>query len=278
YLMDDQNVCADEIPDDLMRELLAKSSLRLGISPELCIVYGLKYGHRIWHLPPVVPGRLIPSRLNVPRISPPKRRGVIIGNIWGRQWVELLRGTVRNSGVSLTWYCNGEFRWLPCGKDSLVADSIFPRDPLPEEELIRTLREAWFAVAPSGTLDQADDHRFIAQLSLPSRIPYLMATSHLPVLVLGSRKTGAARFVEQLDYNRQSFIGAVNLLCQPDVNLAMRRRALTLAGRFSDTGAAEWIWQSLARGEPVDRRYEDLMPDEPPELSHLLAARGVKRC
>jgi FkbM family methyltransferase len=279
YLMDDQNVCADEIPDDLMRELLAKSSLRLGISAELCTVYGLKYGHRMWHLPPVVPSRLIPSQLNVPP-APPRKQGLVIGNIWGRHWVDLLRQTVRNSGVSLTWYCSGEFRWLPCGQDSLIADSIIPRGPLPETDLVRTLREAWFAVVPSGTLDPADDRRFIAQLSLPSRIPYLLATAHLPVLVLGSRTTGAARFVEQFgigitaDYERRSFVAAVDRLTQTEVNLAMRRRALAVAGRFSDAGAREWIWESLARGEAADRRYEDLLPAEPPELSHLLAARS----
>ena len=47
---------------------------------------------------------------------------------------------------------------------------------------------------------------------------------------------------------------------QPALNLAMRKRALAAAGRFTDSGAAEWIWQSLARGEPIDQRYEDLLP------------------
>lgn len=276
YLMDDQNICADGIPDELMRELLAKSALRLGISPELCTIYGLKYGHRIWYMPPVVPHEFIAPRLNVPSSARNRREGVIIGNIWGRQWLQRLRSTVRDSGITLTWYCSGEFRWLACSKEALVADSIIPQAPLPVEELIRTVRQAWFAVVPSGTIDEADDRRFIAQLSLPSRIPFLMATAHLPILVLGHPDSGAARFVEQFgigltaDYDRQAFIKAVDRLSEPELNLALRRRALALAGRFSDAGATEWIWQSLARREPLDRRYEELMPDPPRDLTHLL--------
>jgi hypothetical protein len=279
YIMDDQNVCADGIPDDLMRELLAKSQLRLAISPELSTVYGLKYGCRMWFMPPLAPAGLVPSRLVAPPQEADARHGIIIGNIWGERWVELLRNAVRGSAVTLTWHCSGEFRWLPCGKQDLIADSIMPRDPLPEDALIQTLRETWFAVVPTGVLDESDDRRFIAQLSLPSRIPYMMAVSHIPILVLGSRDTGAAHFVEQFGigvvagYEKDAFVEAVDYMTRPEVNLEMRRKALTLAGRFTDVGAAEWIWQSLARGEPIDGRYEDLMPPKRPDLSHLLSPR-----
>jgi hypothetical protein len=277
YLMDDQNVCAHGIPDDLMRELLAKSRLRLAISPGLCQVYTQKYGYRLWYMPPLAPAHLVPSRLVPPPAQAGSRHGVVIGNIWSQRWVDLLRNTVRNSSVTLTWYCNGEFRGLECGKDSLLADSIIPRDPLPEEELIRTLRDTPFAVVPTGLLDGFDDRRFIAQLSLPSRVPYMMATSHIPILVLGSRDTGVAHFVEHFGigtvaaYDRQSFMKAVNYMTRPEVNREMRRKALAVAGRFSDMGAAAWIWQSLAEGAPIDRRYEDLLPQHAPDLSHLLS-------
>jgi hypothetical protein len=67
----------------------------------------------------------------------------------------------------------------------------------------------------------------------------------------------------------------VDYITRPEVNLEMRRKALALAGRFTDVGVAEWIWQSLARGEPLDGRYEDLMPRERPDLSRLLSLRGA---
>jgi len=279
YIMDDQNVCAGGIPDDLMRELLAKSRLRLAISPELSTVYGLKYACRMWYLPPLAPVGLVPSRLVVPPPEADARHGIVIGNIWGKRWLDLLRNTVRDSGVKLTWHNSGEFRWLPCGKGDLIADSILPRDPLPEDVLIQTLRKTRFAVVPTGVLDESDDRRFIAQLSLPSRIPYMMAVSHIPILVLGSRDTGAARFVERFGigavagYQKEAFVEAVDHITRPEVNLEMRRKALTIAGRFTDVGAAEWIWQSLARGEPIDGRYEGLMPPNRPDLSSLLSLR-----
>jgi hypothetical protein len=186
--------------------------------------------------------------------------------------MDLLRNTVRNSGIKLSWFCNGEFSWLPFGKDALLEDSITPFEALTDDPLVRVLRQTWFAVVPSGLLDDSDDRRFIAQLSLPSRVPYMMATSHIPILVLGSPDTAAARFVEQLGvgtvagYDREAFVRAVNCMMEPEVNLAMRRRALVAAGQFADTGAAEWIWQSLALGSPIDRRFEGLFPKRMPNL------------
>src|SRR5262249_2723318 len=153
--------------------------------------------------------------------------------------------------------------------------SIIPCDPLKDDPLVEMLRQTWFAVLPSGLLDEGDDRRFIAQLSLPSRVPYMMATSHIPILVLGSPQTAAARFVEQFGigtvagYERESFTKAVHHLMQPAVNLAMRRRALAAAARFTDAGAAEWIWQSLARGEPIDQRFEDVLSKRTPDLQIL---------
>jgi hypothetical protein len=104
---------------------------------------------------------------------------------------------------------------------------------------------------------------------------YLLATSQVPILVLGSPKTAAAHFVEQFgigmvaDYDRCLFQKAVAALTDPEANLALRRRAHAVAGQFSSEGAADWIWRSLARGRPVDSRYEDLMPTPSPDLSHL---------
>ncbi len=279
YLMDDQNVYASGIPDDLMRELLAKSALRLAISPEMRAVYQHKYGLPIWFMPPLVAARLVPSVLNVPHTPPDYKHGVIIGNIWGRRRLELLRQTVQGSGVTLSWYSNGGFGDLPCPVSALAADSIFAHDPLPDDDLVKMLRETWFAVLPSGSLDDTDDRRYLSQLSLPSRLIYLLATSHIPVLVLGCAQTAAARFVKQfgiglvVDHDRAAFVDGVNRILRPEVNLEMRRRAVALAGRFTDIGAAEWIWQSLARGEPIDHRFEDLAPDVLPDFAPLLAMR-----
>lgn len=278
YLMDDQNVCVQGIPDELMRELLTKSALRLAISPELYVAYELKYGCKMWFMPPLVDARLILNRVTTLSLRPDA--GVIIGNIWGQRWLDLLRKTVRNSGISLRWYSNGDLRWLNCNREDVIRDSIIPHEgpPVSDNRLVEILRQASYVVVPTGVLDDTDDRRFIAQLSLPSRIPYILATSHTPIIVLGDRRTGAARFVEQhriglvAPYEEQHFRTTVGQITSPDVNLNMRKNALAAAGRFTDIGAAEWIWQSLARGEPMDRRFEDMMPKQRPDLSHLFVS------
>jgi hypothetical protein len=267
YIMDDQNLHADGIPDDLMHDLLAKSSLRLGISPELCTAYEVKYGFRMWYMPPLVPTSLILREVN-PLAATALRKDspVIIGNIWGRQWLESLRRTVRGSGIAIRWYNNGRLEWLSCTKEELAGDGIDVREGA-GDGVVDVLRHAPFVIVPSGTLDEDDDRRFIAQLSLPSRVPYVLATSHAPILVLGSANTAVARFVSAAGigmvspYDQKAFREAIERISNPDTNLKMRQAALGLAVRFADDGAAEWLWQSLANGEPIDGRYEEMMPE-----------------
>lgn len=279
YLMDDQNICVGGIPDELMRELLENSALRLAISPELAIAYELKYGLKIALMPPVISARHIfagAEMAGATRNDP--RTGVILGNIWGRRWLDLLRQVVSDSGITLRLYSNSYFMFLSGTRAVLERDSIIVHrgPPLPDDEMVEVLRKAAFVVVPSGTLDKHDDRRFVAQLSLPSRIPFILATSHTPVLVLGSPQTAAGRFVEELgiglvaDYERKAFQRAVAEITEPNTNLAMRRRALAVAGRFTDVGAAEWIWQSLALGRPFDLRYEDRGRRPRPDIEKLV--------
>jgi hypothetical protein len=200
--------------------------------------------------------------MGVPNLAGTKT-GAIIGNIWGRRWLELLRHTVRESGISISWYYNGDQGTLPCTREELLADGIKLEDALPDAPLIEKLRQVLFTVVPSGLLDDSDDRRWIAKLSLPSRIPYTLATSHAPIIVLGSPDTAAARFVlrERIGlvcpYERSAFQAAVQRITDPVHNLAYRKAALAAAPRFVDRDTAGWIWESLALGQPVDRRFED---------------------
>ena len=192
-----------------------------------------------------------------------------------RPFADLLRRTVQNSGVTLS-YPGGSS--LPGTRGKLASRWNLSDDRLDSDELVRMLRSMWFAVLPSGTMDESEDRRSIAEFSLPSRLVYLMCTSHIPVIVLGSRDTAAAHFVEQFgigvvaNYDRDSFLNAVHHISRPEINLAMRRRGFAAAGRFVDTGVGEWIWQSLAKGEPFDRRFEDLLP-QPAQLRSVSEPR-----
>lgn len=256
FLMDDS-----EMPEDLMRALLEKSALRLAISKPLRDSFQQKYRFPIGYMPPLAPAGLIPSALQIPDTAIGDPRGALLGNVWGAHWLKLLQQTVKDSGTALDWYSNADF---PLSREALIASGIHPQAPHDDEALVKALRATWFAVLPSGTLDARDDRHFVARRSLPSRLIFLMATSQIPVIVLGNRETAAARFVEEngiglvADYDRGLFQAAVQRILNREENGAMRRRALQISPRYADAGAAEWIWQSLARGEPLDGRFEDL--------------------
>jgi hypothetical protein len=272
YLMDDQNLYADGIPDELISALLEKSALRLAISGPLQSEYAQKFGFDFAFMPPVAPARLIPNELIDPATPPlHHREAIVLGNIWGIQWVQALRHTLRTSGLKIRWCNHGDFSfWM---KENLDHDGfILHPDDESDEAIVDRLRHAAFSIVPSGMLDETDDRRFIAKLSLPSRIPFISATSHAPILVMGSPDTAAARFVTGtgigtvVSYDPDAVQEAVLKLWEPDVNRAYREAALRLSHRLSDEGAADWIWQSLAKGARLDDRYENLFHNKAPGI------------
>jgi len=269
YIMDDKNVCAEGISDGLMEELLRKSSLRLVISPEMREAYEKKYQMPFWLMPPLVPEELIHAQ---PRPLNPEaslQRGVLLGNIWGQRWLDLLRQTFRGSGFQVDWYCNQK---KPLGltfdPQEMEADGIRFMQPVSEADLPAVLARYPYAVVPSDTLDgqSPPSVRAIAELSLPSRIPTIVTMSHLPILVLGHPDTAAARFVtrfrlgEVVPYEAAAVRAALQRLSTAEAQAQIRSRAAEISPHFTSKGAADWIWRSLACGSACDRKYENLMP------------------
>ena len=195
WIMDDQNVSASGVPDALMEELLTRSRLRLAISPEMRLAYENKYRLKFWMLPPVVSGKLIGLEAgDVPVAHESAAAGILVGNVWGQHWLDRLRETIRGSGIRIAWYCNAG-RWLQFDPIDLDRDGIKFHEPLPEPELARVLRRYSFAVVPSGSLDSADDNYAVARFSLPTRVPFILAASNTPIVVLGHADTAVGRFV-----------------------------------------------------------------------------------
>lgn len=267
FVMDDNNVEGDGIADGPLRELLVRSELRLAISPELRCAYEEKFGLRFWLVPPLVAPELIAREpLGAEAGRPGAGRGLLVGNVWGADWLERLGATVRGTGVELDWYSNGPRP--PAGVEAaLAADGIRVCGAAPEERLLAALRAAPYVLVPSGTLDATDTRRAIARFSLPSRIPYALATAQTPLLVLGHPGTAAARFVTRhgvgvtSPYDRDRFVAAVAEVTAPASQAAMRARAAALGPLFSAEGARDWIWRSLALGEAVDHRFEHLVSE-----------------
>lgn len=263
YVMDDNNICSHGIPDELMREALSKSTLRLAISPEMRDEYEKKYSLKFWILPPVVRNKSVRTTPHVPAGDQVRSRaGILVGSLWSQQWLKQLRETVKEAGLQIHWYGNAQAAWLKVTPEELRQDGITDCGFVPEAELTRLVKDYPYAIVPSGNLDEKDKRPEIARLSLPTRMPYLLAASNTPMIVLGSPRTAAARFVERfgvgkvVPYDGARLRQVVEEVCQPDQQLEFRRRAAARSSLFSAKELDQWVWKSLEQGEACDERFE----------------------
>lgn len=273
YIMDDQNIYIDKIANELVKKLLEKSDLRLAISPELQAAYEAKYNLKFWLVPPLVERKLIQLYPQVPSGEYANLKiGALVGNIWSNKWLESLHKVIANSEIKIYWYGNSK-RQLILSKDQLKQGGIYDYGFLKQEsDLVQILRQHLYAILPTGTTNERSDRPEIARLSLPSRLVFITATSHTPIIVLGSKETAAARFVERFkigivcDYNPFSFREAVDFICSADIQVLMRQNAANIADFFAVDNIAEWLWQSLEQGQPLDWRFEKFRDME---LTHV---------
>lgn len=283
WIMDDQNVVSPSIPNALMEELLTKTDLFFTISPEMRDAYEAKYRRKAWILPPFVTHSLI--KRDVQPLAPhhiSSRTGIMIGNVWGEKWLQELRRTISGAGITLHWYCNGGLLALNTDAAALARDGIIYRDAVPEPQLANLLRKYPFTIIPSGNLEDAGSAQSIAKLSLPSRVPFILASSHTPMIVLGSPETCVARFVKRFEigvcvpYDAKALGKAVTDLIKPEVHRAHQARAAALAPVFSDQGVQKWLWESLEEGQPIDKRYESIFTRDPAEFAYYIVPPAPK--
>lgn len=285
YLMDDQNILTTSISDQLMAELLNKSALRLAISPEMRDVYMTKYQVPIYFAPPVIPIELIENRNLALCLDTEQRSiGAIFGNIWSPRWLDLLRVMTRETGYKIDWYGNTGTDWYFRDRSKLSDDGIVERGFLPTEaDVVRVLRNYAYIVVPSGTLDERDDNLATSWLSLPSRIPFILATTNIPIIVLGNPNTAAARFVTRVgigtvaDYTSVSFQAAVAHISKKSVQDSMKANAARIAPQFINEHMDEWIWKSLVLGKPVDDQFELLLANSLEYTTAFTACLGIIR-
>lgn len=266
YIMDDQNIHTQEIPDHLLKRLIQYSSVCVAISPALCEAYSEKYGRRFWFAPPTAdPDLFVPPEHHFEQKTPP--RGILVGNLWSSQTLGQFRETVRLSGLKIDWCGNAGRPFIALDADELSKAGIFLRSHLPEPSLIELTRNADFAVVPAGTLDGSDTHEWLARASLPSRIVYLMAVANVPIIVMGHPQTAAAQFVLELglgtvcDYSADSFLNSVREVMAAAKRI--RERANSLSPTFSSRALSNWLWESMERGQAIDDRFESLLHPEP---------------
>jgi FkbM family methyltransferase len=272
YVMDDANVEGAGIPDDVLAEAFAKARIRFAISSDLRDAYEAKYGHRVWLLPPTLPPGVVPA--------PPRRstraRGVVVGNVWGRTWLQALRETVRESGITVDWYPTAtRAGWLDLAPNSLAADGIRLLEPLPEAELADRLRDYEVSLLPSAPELGGENHG-IAALSLPSRITSLIGASEIPTIVLGDPDSCAARFVRcfglgaSCPYRGDALLEAMDRLATPDARAELQLAIAQVREILEVDDLPGWLASAIATGRPPTRQFEALTVDPPRGLRGFL--------
>jgi hypothetical protein len=264
YLMDDQNVASQAIPDDLMREFLSESSLRLATHPELRSAYEQKYGLPFYLLPAIVPGDLVATELVAPPPDLERKPGILVGNFWDQIWFDRLCTALTTCGRRVEWYGNNRSPLLKFPPEKLARAGITAHGLIPEPQLADILRHSPFVIVPVSAAEGCERNLGVAAFSLPGRILFTAATSHVPVLVVGSQKTCAARFVEHFGlgvtapYEAAAVASGMEHLCNPQIQWEIRAKAAAIAAAFSDRGVPEWLDASIDQGQPADRRFEDV--------------------
>jgi hypothetical protein len=262
YLMDDQNVAVNNIPDALMREFLEECTLRLATHPQLAEAYEQKFGLPFYLLPAVVPAALIPDVC-----GPCERhtgRAALLGSFWDQSWFDRLCDALEQSPYGVDWYGQNRSPWVIFSEEAMERAGITAHGILPEPRLAVELRKYPFVIVPGGAMDEKELNRGVASLSLPGRILFAAATANTPILFVGNRRSCGAQFVEHFGigitapYEAAGLLAAMERLSDPFLQAEMRRRAAAIASRLSDRGIVEWLAASIERGSPADLRFEDL--------------------
>jgi hypothetical protein len=225
------------------------------------------------------------QRLRSGETQPQTPRGIIIGNIWDEKWLLKLLNTIGNSGFEVDWYSNNPDTVMLSGqRDRFVECGIHVKKPLWGQELVDELRRRPYAIMPSGMLGPDEAQESIARLSLPSRIPFVMSVSNMPIIVLGSNETAAAKFVQRfelgevIDYERDQFSRVVARILDADVQHEIRQRASKLAPTFSAKNLSKWIADSTSLKQPVDNRFESVFSGSVPDFERPAIARRNNWC
>jgi hypothetical protein len=261
WIMDDQNIAINTIPDSIMRECLTKCSLRLFTHHELRFAYEQKYGLPGYILPAVVPEKLAAGS-QVGASSAPARSGALLGSFWDQSWFDRLCSALEYCNFRIDWFGQNRSPWVKFPPEDLARAHITPHGIVPEERLALELRKYLFVICPVGSLDARETNRGVASLSLPGRILFAAATSHTPILIVGSPDTCGARFVKRyglgtvVPYEAEAVAAAVDHLTQPHVQRTVRANAAAIAPMLSDRGIEAWLATSIHLGLPADDRFE----------------------
>ena len=93
--------------------------------------YERKYSMKFWVLPPLVPENLLHREPRPFLDQVDRKRGVLLGNIWGQRWLDMLRDVFVDTGYQIDWYCNQKDPiFLDYDRKELTRHGITLKDPI----------------------------------------------------------------------------------------------------------------------------------------------------
>lgn len=279
YIMDDHTIFHPAIPHKDMAELLHVSDARFAISPEMRTAYQNTFRQKFLVQPPVVADKLVRLRPSKPyKAANDTIEAVMIGNIWHQNWLAKLWGALRGTPIKVTWFAsNEEHHWLTVPEEAINSGQFVIQSGVGTSDIISAVEQAALAIVPSGTLDETGHQFAIAKLSLPSRMPFLVAATGTPILVLGDENSGAARFVKRFGVGAVSGydsaqVGkvAADLASRPRQE-ELRGRAFEVAQTFRASGTYGQLGKAAEEGGNLpDSDFEKLFAIEPGDFGYYI--------
>jgi FkbM family methyltransferase len=266
WVMDDNCLTNNGISRDIMGEAIERSSALFAISPELKQAYQTEFRKSFAVIPPLVPESLIRKQASA---APSGSDLVMIGNIWSPNILDQLSKVVEKAGVKISWYSSNPTLWSNMISVETLAkrgvNVIQAGDP---KELADLVEKALAVIVPSDPGIDKDGHEAaLGKMSLPTRMPFVLATAGTPMIVVGRKGTAPANFVNRfslgrtVEYDAKALKKAVEELSNAKVQSEIRKTAAKLAPSFSFEGIYKFATDTIVDGGRwPDERFEKLFP------------------
>lgn len=248
YLLDDQNIGAKKISDTKLRELFRISQKIYCISEEMQKAYTSKFKIKCEVLFPKLINRIHYIQNEYRFFKSAKTNCALIGNIWDMERLNEISRMCQKNKLQTTWFGYGpDAPWLNINIKRLKKSNIEIGGWLPTKELFKKISQLPFVILPAGTLNKQDGRKEITRFSLPSRVFFLGAHTNTPILVLGSKKSALAKFIEK---NRFGIAASTNGQIKSAIKKLKNERLRSpfsdslfkKRGMFFDQNLANKIW------------------------------------
>lgn len=267
WVMDDNCIKNPGINRELMKEALEIATARFAISRELRRAYETEFHQSFAVLPPLVAPKMIRSK-PVDPLKDAENTFVMIGNLWSGKTLERLSSTIGEAGIDVTWYCENPELWAgDISQKTLKSRGINIVCDKRPDEVQKALEQATVVLLPSDPGNIGPHETALGDMSLPTRLPFIMATSGTPVLVLARPGTAAGNFVkdfgigEVVPYEAEVLRKALERLAKPKTQKTMRENAARNAEKFSFDGALGFIEAAMDNGGRwPDNRFDAVLP------------------